>query len=64
MAKRCAICGHQTIFFRWSSTRGFPVLKMLKKMGQVSDYKKQRLSTKRVGVPICVYCCDELYKEE
>lgn len=63
MSKQCAICGSETIFFKWSSTRDFPRKALIRKLYGISDYRKQRLATGRVGVPVCIKCSRMLEKE-
>lgn len=58
MSKTCKICNNRTIFFVWSSTRDFPVEKLLDE----KDLKveKEGLKKGRIAFPICYKCAKEL----
>ena len=60
MAKKCAICGKQTLFFMWTSSASFPKEKFpgYDKMSDV-----QKLFLKRIGYPVCVHCYNKLLNE-
>lgn len=61
MAKECRICGTNTIFYYWSSTRNFPRKKLLEKIGK--RFSKRRQSNILRGleaVTVCYKCAKEL----
>ena len=61
MAKRCAICGKQTMFFIWTSSRNFPRHKF-PGYDKMSDI--QKLFLKRTGLPVCMSCYHKLIETD
>jgi len=60
MSKRCIICNFRTMFYYWSTTKGFPLDKLLNKLKNINGYKEKGIKTGRVGVPVCYKCSKEL----
>jgi hypothetical protein len=58
MAKKCDLCGINTIFYVWSSSRKFPINRYLKRKDIKT--KKQIYETKHGGFPVCFKCLEEL----
>ena len=60
MAKKCFLCGKETLFFKWSTDRYFPREKLL---GE-NPPKSLRVLICNVGVPVCFSCLRKLENEE
>lgn len=60
MGKRCIICNFKTMFYYWSTTKGFPISKLLNKLNNVNGYKENGIKSGRVGVPICYKCAKKI----
>jgi len=61
MSKECCVCKRRTIFFVWSSTRYFPRLALLEKIGKkLSKSKKENILIGREALPVCYKCAREL----
>jgi len=54
MGQRCCVCGFETIFFIWTSTRGFPI-DLLNKVLENPD---------KSAKPICFKCYNKLKDNE
>jgi len=48
MGERCKLCGINTIFYVWSTSRNFPK----EKLGSLVDLDKDF-----INVPVCFNCC-------
>lgn len=48
MGERCKICGINTIFYIWSTSRNFP----REKLGSLLDLEPEFIDT-----PVCFQCC-------
>jgi len=61
MSNRCHVCGTNTIFYVWTSSRNFPREQLFKKMNIKSNKVKNvyRVS----GYPVCLECLEKLKKE-
>jgi len=60
MAKRCVVCGLDTIFYVWSTSRNFPRENLILKKDYKSKHEKGRVSVE--GLPVCFKCFKELKK--
>jgi len=58
MAKRCYICGNNTIFYIWSSSRNFPRGSLIKAKNITS--KREKKNIKLAGYPVCINCYNKL----
>lgn len=58
MSETCCKCGLRTIFFFWSSTRGFPREKLIDEFTQ--SYEKKAILSGRMGLPVCVRCAKKM----
>jgi hypothetical protein len=63
MAKQCGLCGFETIFFIWSSTREFPRENLLDSMPNLTEYDRKKLLSGLSGIPICYDCVKKLKEE-
>ncbi|MBE3094328.1 MAG: hypothetical protein IMZ52_04795 [Actinobacteria bacterium] len=54
MSHRCQRCGIETIFFIWSTSAGFPVRRLIRKLNIKSKYGRRKIMAE--GIPICYYC--------
>jgi len=59
MGKQCFLCGKETIFYIWTTSKVFPLEKLLKKIKS----KAERNFVRRYGVPICWTCYRRLLNE-
>jgi len=57
----CMICGNKTLFYVWTTTRNFPMDRLLKKMNITEKREIERL--KLNGREVCYKCYDELKEE-
>ena len=55
MGKQCYICGTNTIFFIWTSSRAFPRHKL--------KLSKRDRVMYNIGVPICFRCFEKIKEE-
>ena len=60
MSQRCVICGIDTIFYTWTSSRNFPREDLFKKLN--IKRKKMMNAYKKIGYPVCFKCREELNK--
>ena len=58
MSLSCSVCGLNTIFYVWTSSRDFPLDKLFEKLGIRS--KKIMKDYKYNGHPICFHCREQL----
>jgi len=58
MAKDCYLCKNKTIFYVWSTSRDFPIEKLIEYKNLKSKYEVAEVS--REGQPICFKCLEEL----
>ena len=58
MSENCCKCGVRTIFFFWSSTRGFPREKLIDQYTQ--EYERKAILSGRLGLPVCVNCAKKM----
>jgi hypothetical protein len=58
MGKICEECGKETIFFVWSSTKGFPREKLIH--DNMADYIRKGILCGNIGLPICMHCATKL----
>lgn len=61
MGHRCRRCSTDTIFFIWSTSRGFPSRQLIRKLNVKS--KEGRKLIMREGVPVCFQCFNNLSHE-
>ena len=55
MGKQCYLCGKNTIFFIWSTSRAFPIHKLKPTKKEKAMYS--------IGVPICFRCFERIKEE-
>ena len=61
MSYQCKVCGNNTIFFVWSSTRGFPREKLIELVGKKQSKRwKKGILNGTIGVPVCFKCAAKL----
>ncbi len=58
MSESCYKCGFKTIFFVWSSTRGFPRELLIDKT--TTEFEERGLLCGRIGVPVCLDCAKKM----
>ena len=58
MAKDCYLCKNKTIFYVWSTSRDFPIEKLIEYKNLKSKYEVAEVS--REGQTICFKCLEEL----
>jgi len=59
MGKKCIVCGNRTMFYDWTSSRDFPVQKLIEVLkSKGMHYRIQTL--KNIGFPVCFPCKREL----
>ena len=59
MSKSCSVCMNQTMFYVWTSTRGFPIKKFI----ELFDFDPDTVHALKKGslsLPICFACAKEL----
>jgi hypothetical protein len=57
MGKNCCICHTNTIFFKWSTTRDFPIDKLAEILFS-DEISRKHFIKNNSGVPICISCCN------
>ena len=57
MAQKCMLCGKNTIFYVWTSSRDFPREK-------IAVDENDELMLKRIGMPVCMHCYRKLLESE
>jgi len=63
MGKRCCLCGIDTIFFVWSSSRDFPIDKLADAI-KLEGKSKAEFIKKNPGEPVCFKCYNSMIKDE
>lgn len=58
MSETCCKCGIRTIFFFWSSTRGFPRKKLIDQY--THGYEQKAILSGRLGLPVCYNCAKKM----
>jgi len=59
MGRQCFLCGKETIFYIWTTSKVFPIEKLLKKIKS----KAEKRFVRCYGVPICWNCYRRLKDE-
>lgn len=63
MSKQCSICGIDTIFYIWTSSRNFPREKLVEIINADESTKKSIIKGLE-GRPVCFSCYNKLIKNE
>lgn len=58
MGKICEVCGQETMFYVWSSSRDFPREKLIH--DNMADYVRKGLLNGTMGLPICMKCAKKI----
>ena len=58
MAQKCFVCDRGTIFYIWTTSRNFPIGKLIKKNG-ITDKRTIKIIQKQ-GYPVCIGCFNNL----
>lgn len=58
MSESCYKCGIKTIFFFWSSTRGFPRKALID--SNTSEFEQKAILSGRLGLPVCYKCAKKM----
>ena len=56
----CNVCGTNTLFYVWTTTRNFPINKYMKELN-LTD-KGSYIRTRYHGIPVCFSCLNKLKK--
>lgn len=59
MGKQCFLCGNETIFYVWTTSRYFPIKKLL----NMIKSRSERTYIRNIGVPICFRCYRRICNE-
>jgi len=58
---QCKLCGKQTLFYVWTSSRVFPRQKLIKAKELKNRSELDKLNQ---GYPVCFWCLEELKNTE
>ena len=58
MTHRCVRCGIDTIFFIWSTSRGFPVRSLIRKLNIKGKFARKKIMYE--GTSVCFQCHSKL----